>query len=128
MSLHIMYDHQCSDCEAYYIPYDNVPCPNCGKVEDERTSIISMITYSANYQKDCFNRYTPIAWWTGSFGDYVALKVFHVLDNFYSQDNKDFTAVSQEYVNQLKWGNQLYLKNHIRDIAEKVYYEIENKS
>lgn len=128
MSLHIMYDHQCPDCQAYYIPYDNVPCPNCGNMEEERTSIISMITHSTKYQKNCFNRYTPVTWWIGSFGDYVALKVFKVLDDFYGQDNKDFTVVSQDYVNQLKWGTQLYLKNHIRDISEKVYCEIENKS
>ena len=31
MSLHIMYDHQCAKCEAFYIPYEEgVTCPNCG--------------------------------------------------------------------------------------------------
>ena len=36
MSLHIMYDYQCSKCEAFYIPYEEgVTCPNCGLDEDE---------------------------------------------------------------------------------------------
>ncbi len=67
MSLHIMYYHQCSKCEAYYIPYDkDIVCPNCGVNEEEvAEDIISTIVSSANYQKRMFGIYTPIAWWTG---------------------------------------------------------------
>lgn len=36
MSFHIMYDHQCLKCEAYYIPYKKgIVCPYCGLNEEE---------------------------------------------------------------------------------------------
>jgi hypothetical protein len=128
MSLHIMYDHQCPKCAAYYIPYEqNIVCPNCGLDENEVDDIVPQLVHSANYQKNVYGCYTPIAWWVGSFGDHVALLLFEILDKFNVQKEKEFIEFSREYVDNRKWGNQLYLKEHIRNLSYKVYLEIENK-
>jgi len=127
MSLHIMYDHQCSNCEAFYIPYkEGIVCPNCGLSEEETYDIIPQLANSAQYQIDMHGFYTPIAWWTGSFGDHVALLIFQVLDAFYKDERDNFEEVAKEYLDKAKWGNQLYMKNHIRDLSYRVYLAIKN--
>ena len=127
MSLHIMYDHQCLECEAYYIPYaKDIVCPNCGKAEKKVFNIVAELAKSAQYQMNTMGFYTPIAWWTGSFGDYVALIIFQILDAYTNQtEEKDFKSVATEYCNNKTWGNQLYMKNHIRDLTYKVYLELQ---
>lgn len=128
MSLHIMFDHQCSKCEAYYIPYEQgIACPNCGLDEEEIYDIVPQLAHSANYQMDTMGFYTPIAWWTGSFGDHVAFLIFELLDKFYAQDEIGFQDVVEEDFNSSEWGTQQYMKNHIRDLSYKVYLEIEKQ-
>ena len=47
MSLHIMYDHQCSKCKAFYIPYEKgIVCPNCGLNEDDIYDIVPQLAHS----------------------------------------------------------------------------------
>lgn len=129
MSLHIMYDHQCKKCEAYYIPYeDGVVCPNCSSIPEKIYDIVPQLANSANYQMDMHGCYTPIAWWVGSFGDHVALLIFKVLDEFYTQKENAFKEVAQEHFNNRDWGSQLYMKNHIIDLSYKVYLEIERQN
>ncbi|WXG46619.1 MAG: hypothetical protein WED05_08190 [Candidatus Atabeyarchaeum deiterrae] len=62
MTLHINYDHQCPKCEAYYIPYDDVPCPRCGLVEKERFDHITRATRSLLFNLDNYGSYVPPAW------------------------------------------------------------------
>lgn len=124
MSLHIMYDHQCPKCKAYYIPYEKgIVCPNCGLNEENVYDIVPQLVNSANYQMDTMGFYTPIAWWSGSLGDYVALIIFQILDAYtnreYSEDK--FQESASQYCNNRKWGNQLYLKNHICDLSYRVF-------
>jgi len=123
MSLHIMYDHQCQKCAAYYIPYEKgIVCPNCGLDEEEIYDIVPVIVHSAKYQMDTMGFYTPIAWWTGSFGDYVALIIFQILDEYNKQiEMEDFQEVASKYCNSRSWGNQLYMKNHIHELSYKVF-------
>jgi len=123
-----MYDHQCSKCEAFYIPYEKgIVCPNCGLDEEKKYDIVPELATSANYQMREMGFYTPIAWWTGSFGDHVALLIFQVLDAFHAQKEKSFQEFSLEYFDKSKWGNQLYMKNHIRDLSYKVFSELQKK-
>jgi hypothetical protein len=123
-----MYDHQCSKCEAFYIPYEKgIVCPNCGLDEEEIYDIVPELANSANYQMDTMGFYTPIAWWTGSFGDHVALLIFQVLDAFNAQEEKNFQEFALEYFDNSKWGNQLYMKEHIRDLSYKVFLELQKK-
>lgn len=128
MSLHIMYDNQCQQCEAYYIPYkDDVVCPNCGSILEEIYNIVPQLAHSANYQMDMHGFYTPIAWWVGSLGDHIALLIFKVLDKFYTQEESTFKEIAQEHFNNRDWGSQLYMKNHIIDLSYEVYLEIEKQ-
>ena len=128
MSLHIMYDHQCSKCEAFYIPYEKgIVCPNCGLDEEEIYDIVPELANSANYQMDTMGFYTPIAWWIGSFGDYVALIIFQILDAYAKQDGEDFKDIALEYCDSRSWGNQLYMKKHICDLSYKVFLELQKK-
>lgn len=129
MSMHIMYNHQCTNCEAYYIPFDkDVVCPNCGANEEELAEgIISRIVSSANYQKEMFGIYTPIAWWQGSFGDYVALLIFKVLDAYEEQEEYSFTEFAQIHFDKRQWGNQLYMKSNIFELSCKVFEELDSQ-
>ena len=128
MSLHIMYDHQCLKCEAYYIPYkEGIVCPNCGLDEKEPYDLISILANSAKYQMLTMGFYTPIAWWTDSFGDHVALIIFQILDAYDKQDGQDFQDVALQYCNSRSWGNQLYMKDHISDLSYKVFLELQAK-
>jgi len=125
MSLHIMYDHQCPECKAYYIPYsDTVVCPNCGFKEDAVYNIIPRLVDSARYQKDRMGRYTPAAWWVGSFGDHVALIIFKLLDRCSFQKEEDFDAIASKFFDNSSWGEQQYLKGHIQDMARLVYLKM----
>ena len=128
MSLHIMYDHQCSKCEAFYIPYEkDIVCPNCGLNEEEPYDIVPDLVHSAKYQMDTMGFYTPAAWWTGSFGDYVALIIFQILDAYNNQEEKKFQEIAFEYCNNRTWGNQLYMKDHLRDLSYSVFLALNEK-
>lgn len=128
MSLHIMYDHQCSKCEAFYIPYEEgIVCPSCGLEEDEVYDITPELVHSANYQMDTMGLYEPLAWWVGSFGDHVALLIFKVLDKFYMQEEKGFEEIAEEHFSSSDWGTQQYMKNHIKDLSYKLYLEIQKQ-
>ena len=124
-----MYDHQCKNCEAYYIPYDeDVVCPNCGAHEEEvADNIVSTLVSSANYQKKMFGIYTPIAWWIGSLGDHIALLIFQCLDAYEAQAEKNFTEFAQIYFDKAKWGNQLYMKSNVYGLTCKVFEVLDSK-
>ena len=119
MSLHIMYDHQCSKCEAYYIPYtEGIVCPNYVLHENEVYDLVSELVHSANYQNDMYGSYSPVACGIGSFGDHEVLLIFKALDKFYTQE---------ENFHSREWSSQLYMKNHIKDLSYNVYLEIEQQ-
>ena len=129
MSLHIIYDHQCSKCEAYYIPYEEgIVCPNCGLDEKEAYNLVPALANSAKYQMDTVGSYTPIAWWTGSFGDHVALIIFQILDAYDQQEEQDFQKIAQKHCNKHSWGHQLYMKDHICDLSYKVFLELKEST
>jgi hypothetical protein len=129
MSLHIIYTHQCSNCEAYYLPYaKDIKCPNCGLDEEEVFDVISELVRSANYQKSIHGFYTPLAWWNGSYADHVALYLFQLFDSYYEQKEKDFEQFSLDYINSGEWNNQEYAKAHIYDIACQVFLQLKKES
>jgi len=125
MSLHIMYTHRCKNCESRYIPYQkNLKCPKCGIKEDEECSVVEDIVKSALFQKISYGKYTPIAWWLGSFADQIAFYIFKMLDYFSKQDNNNFANFARNYVNEMEW-EEVYLKEHIYEIACLVHEELE---
>lgn len=129
MSLHIIYTHQCSNCEAYYIPYaKGVKCPRCGIEEDDKEAyeVISQIVESANYQKSRYGVYTPLAWWNGSYADHIAFYLFKLFDKYDKQKEKDFNEFSLDFIMNSQWKDQEYAKHHIYDIAQEVFQKLKN--
>jgi hypothetical protein len=121
MTLHVVYTHQCASCEAYYIPYDQVPCPRCGTVEEERFDYIPQAVDSMQYNKEGGGHYTPGAWWVGSLGDHILSVLFGLFDGYDSSGTtQSFHDYLVEQLGALQWGDQEYLRDHIRDIALRV--------
>ena len=126
MTLHVPYDHQCPACGAYYIPYDDdVPCPNCGLVEDERFDFIPQAANSALFNIRHYGSYVPPAWYVGSLGDHILRLLFLIFDAYEQSGATDFPTFAQAAVDRMCWGNQQYLANHVRDIAIRVYEEVQ---
>ena len=120
MTMHIYYDNKCKKCEALYIPFDDVKCPKCGELEEQRADgVPGRIAMSANLNKSVGRSYVPDAWFVGSFGDHVASFIFRLLDGHEKTDT-DFTKYVRETLAKFNWGDQSYSEYHIGDVAIKV--------
>ena len=120
MTLHITYNHKCPQCEALYIPYDDVPCPRCGLVEAERTDYIQQAAMSLRFNKSK-GSYVPAAWWAGSFGDQILYQLFILFDAYEKMSPPDFHAFAASHFEKMNWGDHLYLKDHILGIADRLH-------
>jgi hypothetical protein len=122
MTMHVVYSHECSACKAYYIPYDSdVPCPKCGVVEAERFDYIPQAVASMQVNKRSGGSYTPGAWWVGSLGDHVLSVLFGLFDAYEAQHGRvAFEPFIDTTLDRMKWGDQDYLRVHIRGIALRV--------
>jgi hypothetical protein len=124
MTLHVVYDHLCGGCGAFYIPYDAVPCPRCGLVEQERFDYIPRAVESMRYNKQG-GSYTPPAWWVGSLGDHVLRLLFGLFDAYLKEPQQgDFEAFLTDQLSGMQWGDQEYLRDHLRGIALRVHDEL----
>jgi hypothetical protein len=128
MTLHIPYNHQCAKCQAYYIPYEkNVPCPNCGFLEDERFDYIPQALASLKYNLETEGSYLPAGWWVGSLGDHILFILFKLFEQFKTQkEQADFATFAKDALEKIDWGSQTYLKKHIHSIALRIYEEIKS--
>jgi len=90
--------------------------------------VVSALVHSANYQKSEYGFYTPIARWSGSYADHIALYLFQLFDAHYEQNDKDFEHYALDYINNSVWENQEYAKNHIYEIALLVFEELEKQN
>lgn len=127
MTLHIDYNHTCGNCEAYYIPYDqDVPCPNCNTVEEERFDFITKAAGSMLYNKHTNGTYTPGAWWVGSLADHILRILFMLFDNYESDKDANTTIenYASEWLSGCTWGEQGYLEKHVLGMAVRVAEEL----
>ena len=126
MTLHIVYNHKCPECSAYYIPYDkDIPCPRCGLVEKGRYDYISRVLDSMKYNKDLSGCYTPGAWWSGSLGDHILFILFGVFDEFErTGESANFARFANESLSEMQWGDQDYLCGHVQGIAMRIHREL----
>jgi hypothetical protein len=123
VTLHINYEHSCSNCEAYYIPYDeDVPCPNCNTLEEERFDFIPEAVTSMAFNKARFGSYTPGAWWVGSLADHILMLLFSLFDAFESENQEKLSidSFTLKWFSNMDWGEQQYLKEHLYAIAMRV--------
>jgi hypothetical protein len=127
---HIDYTHKCPKCDSWYIPYDeSVPCPSCGLVEQERFDFISKAVGACRYNLSNFESYIPPAWFVGSLGDHILHLVFPLLeiDRKYST-GQSFSILARSMLEQLEWGDQPYLRDHVYSIALRIHEELEDDS
>lgn len=122
MTMHVVYSHECGACQAYYIPYDaDVPCPRCGVVEPDRFDYIPQAAASMRANKQSGGSYTPGAWWVGSLGDHILLQLFGLFDGFEAQRGQAaFEPYLDDALGRMQWGDQEYLRSHLRGIALRV--------
>src|SRR5262249_14641673 len=122
LTLHVVYTHECGGCGAYYIPYDaDVPCPRCGLVERERFDYIPQAAASMRYNKEWRGKYMPGAWWIGSLGDHILHVLFGLFDDYEAQqEDIAFESFVDGALADREWGDQDYMRPHIRDIALRV--------
>ena len=128
MTLHVVYTHQCGACQAYYIPYDDVPCPRCGQKETERFDYIPQAVESMRYNLQTGGSYTPGAWWVGSLGDHILSLLFGLFDGY--EEQKGAVGFEEYLVDRLlamQWGDQDYLREHLHGIALRVREELERE-
>jgi len=128
LTLHINYDHQCPKCEAYYVPYDDVPCPRCGLVEKERFDCITRAARSLLFNLDNYGSYVPPAWWVSSLGDHILQILFGIFEKFKKSEEKDIIKFSEDCLPEADWTGQKYLESHISRIASRVNQEIDKMS
>jgi hypothetical protein len=122
MTLHVVYSHQCPSCEAYYIPHDDVPCPRCGELEEERFDYIPQAVESMQYNQRAYGSFTPPAWWIGSLGDHILSLLFGLFDAYDGTGGeKGFADFVIGELGQTSWGDQEYLRDHVRDIALRIH-------
>jgi len=123
MTLHINYNHSCSNCRAQYIPYDeNVPCPNCNIIEEERFDFIPQAVISMRFNKRGSGTYTPGAWWVGSLSDNILRLLFSLFDSYEERQDKELSinSFASKWLSEINWEEQAYLEKHLLLIAERV--------
>ncbi len=125
MTLHIHYDHQCGGCGAFYIPYEEVICPNCGLKEEERFDFIPQAVDSLLFNLHRYGSFYPPAWAVTSLADHILRILFVVFEGFRQSGESDFPAYIHQLLEGGDWGDQFYLKAHISGIAIRVKEEID---
>jgi hypothetical protein len=122
-----VYTHQCPQCAAFYIPYDqDVPCPKCGQVEEERFDYIPQAVASMQFNKKSGRSYTPGAWWVGSLGDHILSILFGLFDGLPAgTDTAELDSYLAERLGRVQWGDQEYLRDHVHAIALRIGEELQ---
>ena len=128
MTLHTHYNHQCSICDSRYIPYDkDVPCPQCGTIEEERFDFIPRACDSLCFNKKSYGSYLPPAWIAGSIGDHTLNLLFKLFYNYEHQKPPDFKEFAIVWLSIVNWGDDQYLMDHVLGIAVRLHEEIKRR-
>ena len=136
MSVHYRkQNYECSKCQAFFLPYKiGIKCPNCDASIDEIDTreyidVIKSIVDSMELHKLQHGRYFPGAWYTGDFMDHVQgmmYQIFDAMEKVKPDDEEKYLMDLLE--NKFDWGNQLYSKKHLKDIASEIYKIYKDKN
>lgn len=126
MTMHVTYSHECPTCKAYYIPYDaDVACPRCGLVEAERFDFIPQAAASMRVNKQYGGAYTPGAWWVSGLADHILMLLFGLFDDYErAKGESGFEQYLDQRLAQMQWGDQEYMRTHLRGIALRLSAEL----
>lgn len=127
MQTFIEYDHNCPNCDAYYIPFNqNTVCPNCGFAEDERFDYIERVVDFIENNLEDYSWIKPDEIEANSFADHVLMLTLQSLE-FYAYKRNEFTiddALSY-FFNKVQFKDQEYLRFHIQNISKEVFKKIQ---
>lgn len=128
MTLHPQQQEEfnCPKCKITYIPYeDGLPCPSCNmipeNVPEDNFFLIEDIISSLLFNQTKYGRYTPEAWLVHSLEDHVTQIVFTALDRIVAEKPEDIVLFVDEYLDNMKWGDESYLKKYYREMIIKVW-------
>ena len=122
MTLHVVVNHECDQCGAYFLPYDeDVSCPRCQSPAKKIIPYIERAAESLAFNKQKYGQYTPMGWWVGSLGDHILSVLFGLFDSYEKSAEAEFGKFSEQYLSEVEWRDQEYLQNHIQSIAHEVH-------
>jgi hypothetical protein len=119
-------NYQCPSCQSFLLPYKKgILCPNCDKViNDEDTTeylnVVDFIASSMKLHKWKHGSYFPGAFATFDFMDNVQGIIYQIFDSMEEAKPEDKEEYLISMLDKMGWGNQKYLKTHIKDIALEI--------
>ena len=117
--------YQCTSCQAYFIPFEQgLPCPRCGARAAEFQDFVAEVAAGLRMHKEWYGRYTPGAYFVGS----LAEKVFHILCMAFdaAREAEDFQAALEDHLAKIDWGDHLYARDHILQIAVRAKQRLDS--
>ena len=121
MTLHIHYDNECKKCGVSFIPFrkDGFKCPKCGTKTDKYYKYIPKAAESICFNLAAYQSIIPGAWGVFSFGDHVLILLFQIFESYRVKKSrtKNFEEHLDKKLEKMKFGDQEYLKGHLREIA-----------
>lgn len=127
MTIHIKCKHKCAFCGIDYIPFDDdVPCPHCGELEEERYDLIPEAAASARFNLLDHGSYIPLAWVILSHGDSVMSIIFRLLELDRQEGSlNNFSEMAREALEKkFDWGDEGYMLPYVHRIAVRVHQEL----
>ena len=127
MTLHIPYDYECPQCGAAYVPYDDLPCPRCGVLEEKRfVDFVGRVVESVEYNAHTYGKYMPGVWGCFSLADNILMFLFQMFDAFRAKDNGPaFDDFAADYVANSVFEDAEYLRDYMVALACKVHKRME---
>ena len=130
MTIHIKNNHKCPACDAFYIPYEEeVPCPNCGKIEKYvfDSFIMTLAVKSLMFNKEQ-GSFVPPMWYVSSFGDHVMLLLFPIFEAYETEKKPGaFREFAEKRLSERDWGKKKYLEKHLLEIAVRLEKGLQEK-
>lgn len=118
MTYHIrLPGYECKNCKTMFMAYSKgVECPKCNKPEEsggETYDFVGITAWSMSFNKKKYKRYTPDAWYSGSYGEAVQGSIFRAFD--YAKQNPNMSwgervkGITLEDGDGNKFTNERYL-------------------
>jgi hypothetical protein len=119
-------NYECPKCEVIFLPYKiGIKCPNCSKVisdidSEDYLDTVENITESMSAHKHGYGKYFPGAWMTSDILDHVQSLNFRIFDALEREKPENEEEFLMGILDKSNWGEQLYLKEHVKEITKEV--------
>jgi hypothetical protein len=96
-------------------------------VEEERFDYIPKAADSVVFNFHEYGSYAPDGRGVSSLGDHIPLILFGAFESFRLSKRSDLEVFAKERFSEAEYGDQKYLEKHIREIAVRVYEEMQSR-